>query len=117
MILLSLYFLTKDVNIGICYLVFTAVSFSGLKLLTSNFYKSVYFVIIFFTTAAYFIRPIILVDCTNCFMYPKVASLTGSEDIAKALWDAILGFICLSTGFILFAKSFRVAPRTIQRSD
>ena len=117
MFLLSAYFLTKDLAIGLCYLIFIAISFFASQLLTSNFYKGIYFVIIFFISAAYFVRPIILIDYPDCFMYDKLVTLPQKQDIAEALRDVILGFIFLSAGFILCVKSIKIVPPKLHQSN
>src|SRR6266487_3243039 len=104
LLLFCVYFLVKDIHIGLTYLLFTVVAIVGTRLFTSNFYRSVYIIIVLSITAGYFIRPLILVDYPDLFMYSKLTASADIETIRRSLYFSLINFILLSAAFIITIK-------------
>jgi len=104
--ILSVYFLTKDIQIGIIYLAFTLTSLGVISLFKSNYYKAAYFIIVLSVTAGYFIRPLVLADHPELFMYPKLTSISGDALVKKSLYFSLVNFLFISAAFITTVKLF-----------
>lgn len=104
LLLLSVIFFFKDVTTGLIYSAFFLFGIITINFFRSTFYKGAYFVVLFAITAGYFIRPLILVDHPEMFMYTNIASKTSIAYINKSLFYALISTICIAIGFISAIK-------------
>lgn len=105
LLFLAVFFFTRNGDTGLLYSGFFLLALISLHFFSSTFYKGAFFVLLFSVTAGYFLRPLILVDHPELFMYPKIATGTDIGSINQSLLYALLSTLCLAGGFIVVIKS------------
>src|SRR6266487_1130255 len=101
---LVIYFLTRNNITGLIYTLYFLFATITINLLRSIFYRGTYFVLLFSVLCGYFLRPLILVDHPELFMYQKISSTTDIETINRSLSYALISTICIAAGFIATIK-------------
>ncbi len=104
LLILCFFFLLRSETTGFIYALFFLFGIITINFFQSNFYKGAYFVLLFSVTIAYFIRPLILVDHPDMFMYTKIASTTSVGGINRSLIYALVSTACIAAGFIAVIK-------------
>src|SRR6266487_4839474 len=101
---LVIYFVIKNNVTGLIYALFFLLSVISVNLLKSTFYKGVCFVLLFSVFAGYFLRPLILIDHPDLFMFQKISSAPDIDTINKSLNYALISTAFVAAGFIATIK-------------
>src|SRR5690349_2412557 len=104
LLFLFLFFFSRNETTGLIYFAFFLFCVITINFFKSNFFKGAYFSILFAVIAGYFVRPMILVDHPDLFMYQKIASQADINTINKSLAYALMSTVCIAIGFILTIK-------------
>src|SRR6266487_4829511 len=101
---LAIYFLIKNNVTGLIYTLYFLFAVITINLLKSSFYKGTCFVLLFSVFAGYFLRPLVLVNHPELFMYQKISSATDIDTINRSLNYALISTVCIVAGFTATIK-------------
>ncbi len=101
---LAIYFLIKNNVTGLIYTLFFLLAAVSINLLKSTFYKGACFALLFSVFAGYFLRPLILVDHPELFMYQKISSAADIDTVNRSLNYALISTVCIVAGFTATIK-------------